>query len=79
MPQQTVPHIEIVPLGIIRRQCSIIIDHNTSESLKKIPSKLSSNFVVKMLRKNKMQFRSTSSSTVNYFKCDANDLKSAII
>ena len=35
MQQQTVPLSVIVPLGIIRPQWSIIIDHNEHESLKK--------------------------------------------
>lgn len=32
--QQTVPHTVIVPLGIIRLQCGIIIGHNERESIK---------------------------------------------
>lgn len=35
MQQQTVPLSVIVPLGIIRLQWGIIIDHNERESLKK--------------------------------------------
>lgn len=48
--QQTVLHVAIVPQGIIRPWCSIIIAHNEPESLKN--SKLFSHFLSKVPRKN---------------------------